>query len=118
MINYLLNINILVKSDIIEKKLFNLYILTIDYYWPIESSIPIVWIFFELNRLSIFISLFINLNCTKNKSYGKNCNMSKVDIKVSWIEEMPSTNLNYIKSKSYNDICSKNHCNINDKIGI
>ena len=31
---------------------------------------------------------------------------------------MLPTNSNYTKSKSYNDICNKNHTNINDEVGV
>ncbi len=37
---------------------------------------------------------------------------------VSWIEETPLTNPNHIESENYDDICSKNHHDISDKVGV
>ncbi len=37
---------------------------------------------------------------------------------MSWTEEMPPTDLDRTESKVHGDICSKNHCNISDGVGV
>ncbi len=44
--------------------------------------------------------------------------MSRDGNKVSWTEEMPPTDPNHTRSKSHGDICSKNHRDINDGVGV
>lgn len=60
----------------------------------------------------------IDLNCTKNKSYGRNGNVSnkvdinnreeignRVDNEVFSADELPSIDLNRTESESYSDYC-------------
>lgn len=44
--------------------------------------------------------------------------MGRLTNKIFWTEKILSTSSNYIESKSYSDICSKNHYIISDKVSI
>ncbi len=118
LVSYLLDFNILVQSDTPEKKLFGLAVLAINYHQLIRLLTPTQSIFFWLDRLSPLIDLPTNLNCTKSENNSDNCNMGKEGNKVSWTKEMAPANPNRTKSKSYNDICSKNYYNINNGVGV
>ena len=118
LVSYSLEVNILMQSNISKKKLFDLVILAIDYYWPIQPSIPTKSIFFWLDRLNLFVGLPTNLNRIKSESHNNNCDMGREDNKMFWTKEMPPTNPNCTESKSHGNICSKNHHNISNKVGI
>ncbi len=118
LVSYSLDINILVQSDVSEKKLFYLTILAIDYYRPLQSPILTELIFLQPDRLNSLVGLLNNPNRTKSQSHNDNCNMGKEGNKMFWTEKIPSTNPNYTKSKSQDDIYSKNHYDISDGAGI
>ncbi len=44
--------------------------------------------------------------------------MGRESNEVSWTEEMPLTNPNCTESESHGDICSKNHCDISDRVSF
>ena len=44
--------------------------------------------------------------------------MSKDNNEVSWTKEIPPTDPDLTKSESHNDICSKNHRNTSDGMGV
>lgn len=114
MVSYSLDVNILVRRDATKRKLFNLPVSAIDYYRLIQPPTPTKSIFLKLNRLSLLIGLPTNPNCTKDKSHSHNCDMGR----VGNAKEMPPTDLNRTESKSYDNICSKNHYNKSDGIGV
>lgn len=72
----------LVQSDAIEKRPFDLGVSTIDHYRSIQPFILTELIFLELNRLSPLVGLTTNHNFTKSKSYSNNCDMSIVSDEV------------------------------------
>ncbi len=44
--------------------------------------------------------------------------MGREGNEVSWTEEMPPSNLDHTESKSHGYICSKNHRDISDRVGV
>lgn len=50
------------------------------------------------------------------KDLINNCNIKRVDDKVTWAKKISPSNLNYIKNKSHDDIYNKSNCNISNKI--
>ena len=106
------------QNNVPEKRLFNLVVLVIDYYQPIQLFILTKSIFFWLDRLSLLVGLPTNSNRIESENHTDNCNMSKEDNEVFWIEEILPINSNCIKSKNHGNIYSKNHCDISDGVSI
>lgn len=69
------------QIDAAKTKLFNCAILSINYYQPVQSLMPIDLAFLWPVQLNLLIDLFIDLNSINGKNfsnnYGKNiCNIS------------------------------------------
>lgn len=77
---YLLDINIPVQSNAAKKKLFDLAIVVIDYYWPVQSIIPTKSIFLQLAQLNSLIDLSTDPDYTESKSFNDNCGKSNGDM--------------------------------------
>ncbi len=118
LVSYSLDVNISVQSDVPEKRRFDLVISAIDYYWPIQPPIPTESIFLWLDRLSLLVGPSTDPNCTKSESHSDNSDMGKEANEVFWLEEMPSTNPSCSKSECQDDICSKNHYDISNRVCI
>ncbi len=106
------------QSDTLERRLFDLAVLAIDYYWPIQPLTQTKSIFLWLDGLSPLVCPSTNSKHTKSESHSNNCDMGKEGNKVSWTEEMPPTNSDYTESKTHDNICSKNYRNISNGVGV
>ncbi len=71
-----------------------------------------------LDGLSPFVGPPTDPNHTKSESYTDNSDMGREGNEVSWTEEMSQTNPDRNKSESHSNICSKNHRDISDRVGI
>ena len=118
LVSYSLNINISVQSNTCEKKLFDLAVLAIDYYRPIQPFIPTKSIFFWLDGWSPLVGPPTNPNHTKSESHSDNYNISRKGNKMSWTEEILPTDLNCTKNKSHGNICRKTYYNTSDEVSI
>ncbi len=118
LVSYSLDVNISVLSNAPERRLFDLSISAIDYHRPIRPPRPIESIFLWLDELNPLVGPHTNPNRTKSESYSDNCDIDREGNKVSWTEEMLSTDPNCIESESHGDICSKNPRNISDGVGV
>ncbi len=118
LVSYSLDVNIPVRSNAPERRVFDLPVSAVDYYRPIRPPIPTELIFFWLDGLSPLVGPPTDPNRTKSESHSDNCDMGREDNEVSWIEEMPPSDPDRTKSESHGDICSKNHCDISDGVGV
>lgn len=114
LVSSLLDINIAVRSDATERRLFNFAVLVIDYYWPRWPCRSIESIFSWLHRLSLLGCPLTNPYYIKNESHSDNCNIGRVDNE----EEMPPIDPDHTESESYGDHCSINHYNTSDGMGV
>ena len=69
------------QSNVVEKKVFHCAFETNNYYWLIQTFMPIELVFLLLAQLSPLIGPPTDLNCTKSKNLSdnyskKNANMS------------------------------------------
>ncbi len=117
-VSYLLDVNIPVQSDPPEKRQFNLAVLAIDYYRPIRALTATESIFFWLDGLSPLVGLLTDLNHTEKENHRDNYDMGRKNNEMSSTEVMLVTNSNCTKSESHDVICSKNHRNISDGVGV
>lgn len=118
MVCYSLDVNISRQSNATEIRLFHLAVLTIDYYWPIRLFTQTKSLFVWLNGLSLLIDPSINLNRTKSESFSKNYDINRVVNKIYKRKKILLSKFNCTKSKSNYDICSKNYCNIGNKMAF
>ncbi len=118
LVSYSLDVNIPLRSDAPERRLFNLAVLAIDYHRPIRPPTPTKSIFLWLDGLSPFVGLPTNPNRTKSESHNDIFDMGREGSETSWTEEMPPSDPNRTESESYGDICSKNHRDISDRVGV
>lgn len=72
----LLDINLSVQNNAVEKRLFNRVVKNIDYYWLIQPPMPTKSSFLWLAQLTLLVSLLIDPNRIKSKSFSDNCSKS------------------------------------------
>ena len=68
----LLDVNIFMQSNAVEKGLFNHAIEAIDYYWLIQPPTPIELVFLWLAQLSPLVDLSIDPDHIESKNLGNN----------------------------------------------
>ncbi len=104
LVSYSLDVNIPVRSDAPERKLFDLAVSAIDYHRPIRPLTSTESIFIWLNGLSPLVSLLTDPNRTKSESHSDNSDIGREGNEVSWIKEMPPSDPDCTESKSHGDI--------------
>ncbi len=83
LISYSLDVNILVRSNAPERRLFDLAILAIDYHQPIRPPTPTESIFLWLDGLSPLVGPPTNPNRTESESHSNNYDMGREGNEVS-----------------------------------
>lgn len=76
LVSYLLNINILVWSNVAERRLFDYIGEAIKYYWPVKLFTLVESIYLWLARLSPLVGPFTHPKCTKIENYNDNGNIN------------------------------------------
>ncbi len=75
LVSYSLDVNIPVRNDAPERRLFDLAVLAIDYHWPIRPPTPTKSIFLWLDGLSSLVGPPTDPNRTESESHSDNCNL-------------------------------------------
>ncbi len=83
LVSYSLDVNIPVRSNAPERRLFDLAVSAIDYHRPIRPPAPTELIFLWLDGLSPLIGPPTNLNRTESESHSDNCDMGRDGNEVS-----------------------------------
>ncbi len=77
LVSYSLDVNIPVRSDAPERRLFDLAVSAIDYHRPIQPPTSTESIFLCLDRLSPLVGPPTDPNRTESESYSDNCDMGR-----------------------------------------
>ena len=77
---YSLDVNIPFQSNAAERRLFERVVEAIDYYCPVQPTMPIELVFLWLAQLNLLVGLSTDPDRTKNKSLSDNCGKSNGDM--------------------------------------
>ncbi len=77
LVSYSLDVNIPVRSDAPERRLFDLVVSAIDYHWPIRPPTPTESIFLWLDRFSPLVGPPTDPNRPESESHSDNCDMGR-----------------------------------------
>ncbi len=83
LVSYSLDVNIAMRSNATERRLFDLAISAIDYHWPIRPPTPTESIFLWLDGLSPLVGPTTDPNRIESESHSDNCDMGKESNEVS-----------------------------------